>query len=74
MRPVRFMYNSVQVHRKSVFILKYFISNRQVQDKGWGKKAAECLVQNYVRTETIPFILYTIYRQIYGDFFTSVFD
>lgn len=67
------MYKSVQAHRKSVFILKYIITNRQVQDKGWEEKAAEYLVQNYI-TETNPLILYTLYRQLYGDFLISAFD
>lgn len=73
MRPVRFMYNSVQAHRKSVCILKYFIVNRQVQDKGWGKKAA-VLPKITKEQKPISFILYTLYRQLYSDFFTSAFD
>lgn len=54
------MNNSVQTHRKSVFILKYFITNRQVQGKGWGKKAAECLVQDCIRETNLLHPIYAL--------------
>lgn len=62
-------------HTESQFVSSNILSwIDKFKTKDGGKKQQSVLSKITKEHKPISFILYTFYRQLYGDFFTSAFD